>query len=107
VLTDRKPFKEISILLKETYPKYPVKLVFKQRIVPKFPLGITEGHEVQALFSKIAWQSNLYTNFDEFPIPFRCVASDIISGKPFVFRYGDLATAMRASMSVPALFRVH
>ena len=40
-------------------------------------------------------------NFDELFIPFRCVASDIISKKAVVLKDGNLATAVRASMSYP------
>ncbi len=39
--------------------------------------------------------------FDSLFIPFRCVASDIISKKPFIFKEGKLATAIRASMAYP------
>ncbi|MDF2438089.1 MAG: Patatin [Bacteroidota bacterium] len=40
-------------------------------------------------------------NFDSLFIPFRCVASDIELKKSVVFRKGDLAEAVRASMSYP------
>ena len=40
-------------------------------------------------------------NFDSLFIPFRCVASDIILKKPFIFKEGKLATAIRASMAYP------
>ena len=40
-------------------------------------------------------------DFDTLPIPFRACATDIEFGKSVVFRSGDLATVMRASMSVP------
>ncbi|MDG1475896.1 MAG: patatin-like phospholipase family protein [Vicingaceae bacterium] len=40
-------------------------------------------------------------NFDKLFIPFRCVASDIVAKKPYVFKEGKLATAVRASMSYP------
>lgn len=40
-------------------------------------------------------------NFDSLFIPFRCVASDVISKKEVVFDSGTLATAVRASMSYP------
>ena len=43
-------------------------------------------------------------NFDELPVPFRAIAADIITGKSVVISQGDLATAMRASMSIPGLF---
>lgn len=40
-------------------------------------------------------------NFDNLFIPFRCVASDIISKEEFIFKEGKLATAIRSSMSYP------
>jgi NTE family protein len=40
-------------------------------------------------------------NFDSLFIPFRCVASDIITKKPFILSEGDLSTAVRASMAYP------
>jgi NTE family protein len=38
------------------------------------------------------------------PIPFRAVATDIVTGEAVVLRSGELAGAMRASMSVPGAF---
>jgi len=43
-------------------------------------------------------------NFDSLFVPFRCVASDIENKKPLVFRNGDLAQAVRASMAFPFYF---
>lgn len=40
-------------------------------------------------------------NFDSLFVPFRCVASDVESKKSVIFRKGDLAEAVRASMSYP------
>jgi NTE family protein len=42
-------------------------------------------------------------DFDQLPIPFRAVATDVISGDMVVFRDGELSNAMRASMSVPGV----
>jgi NTE family protein len=42
--------------------------------------------------------------FDDLPIPFRAVATDIETGHKVVLDRGDLADAMRASMSVPGVF---
>jgi NTE family protein len=44
------------------------------------------------------------SDFDELPTPFRCVATDLISGDAVVLRQGSLAQAMRATMSIPAVF---
>ncbi len=43
-------------------------------------------------------------SFDDLPIPFRCVATDIGVVKPVVFSSGDLELAIRASMAVPGAF---
>lgn len=42
---------------------------------------------------------------EQLPMPFACVASDIVSGKPHVFREGDLAQAIRSSVSIPCFFK--
>ena len=42
--------------------------------------------------------------FDKLPIPFRAVATDMVTGKMVVLDKGDLATAMRASMAIPGAF---
>ena len=42
-----------------------------------------------------------FHRFDELPIPFRAVATDLVTGKAVVLAQGELASAMRASMSVP------
>jgi NTE family protein len=43
-------------------------------------------------------------DFDRLGIPYRAVASDIVTGKAVVLGSGDLPTAIRASMAVPAAF---
>jgi NTE family protein len=43
-------------------------------------------------------------SFDDLPIPFRCVSTEIVSGKPYVFQDGSLSDAMRATMSIPGVF---
>lgn len=44
-------------------------------------------------------------NIEDFPIPFRCVATDLLSGKLRVFKEGEAAIAVQASSSVPSVFR--
>lgn len=45
--------------------------------------------------------ANANNNFDSLFIPFRCIASDIISKKPVVLKKGSLPTAIRATMAYP------
>lgn len=44
-------------------------------------------------------------DFDQLPIPFRCVAYDVKAHKEVVLRSGRLAQAMRASMAIPGAFK--
>ena len=43
-----------------------------------------------------------FRKFDELPVQYRAVATDLVTGQPVVFSEGELAAVMRASMSVPA-----
>jgi NTE family protein len=53
-------------------------------------------------------QLNAYNNdnlsFDQLPIPFRCVATDLNSLSPVIFEKGSMAQAVRASISIPGIF---
>lgn len=44
-------------------------------------------------------------NFDRLMVPFLCVASDMAGRRPVVFREGSLSEAVRASMSIPVVFK--
>ena len=44
-------------------------------------------------------------DFDSLPIPYRCVATDIINTEEVILQRGNLARAMRASMSIPGAFK--
>lgn len=44
-------------------------------------------------------------NIEDFPIPFKCVATDLYSGKLHVFDRGEAATAIQASSTIPSVFK--
>jgi NTE family protein len=68
------------------------------------PNGFNPGHGVGLLLDRIASTDWGVTNFDDLPIPFHCVATDMMSGEGVVLRDGPLAQAVRASMAVPGVF---
>jgi NTE family protein len=68
------------------------------------PNGFNPGHGVGLLLDRIALPESGIASFDDLPIPFRCVATDILSGDRVVLHDGSLATAVRASMAVPGVF---
>lgn len=68
------------------------------------PNGFNPGQEVGLLLDRIALPEANVPNFDDFPIPFRCVATDMLDGSAVVLRNGPLAPAVRASMAIPGIF---
>ncbi|MBE0626186.1 MAG: patatin-like phospholipase family protein [Burkholderiales bacterium] len=66
----------------------------------KFPKGVVTGVQLESVLRRLA-KAKGYHRFDELPIPFRAVATDLLSGKAVIFSQGELANVMRASMSVP------
>ena len=68
------------------------------------PSGLIQGQKFQLLLEKLFLPVSETKDFSHLPIPFRAVATDIEDGKAVVLKSGELATAVRASMSVPAAF---
>ncbi len=68
------------------------------------PRGVIQGQKLQLFLRRLLLSTLRTEHFDELPIQFRSVATDIGSGRAVVFEDGDLAMAIRASMSVPAAF---
>ena len=68
------------------------------------PMGAVEGQHLNLLLHELVADVAHVRDFDQLPIPFRAVAADIATGEPVVLARGDLALAMRASMSIPAVF---
>ena len=68
------------------------------------PLGALSGRGLESLLRRYTLQARQVRDFDRLPIPFRAVATDMESGLPVVLREGDLALALRSSMSVPGVF---
>ncbi len=69
----------------------------------KAPTALNSGQQVELLISRITASSYALT-FDELPTPFRAVAVDLRTAKFIVLDHGSLATAMRATMSLPLIF---
>lgn len=70
----------------------------------QLPRGVIQGQKLLLLLRRLTLHTWRTPNFDALPIPFRAVATDIASGEQVLFKDGDLALAIRSSMSVPAAF---
>jgi NTE family protein len=67
---------------------------------PAFGSGFIAGDKVK----KFIHESLRGASFSDLKIPFSVVATDIVAGEPVIFREGDLAEAIRASVSIPFIF---
>ncbi|MBQ8691635.1 MAG: patatin-like phospholipase family protein [Synergistaceae bacterium] len=75
----------------------------KRRGGQEGPLGILTGDKLYRYFAELTRHVQT-DNFDELDISYAAIATDVKSGEKVVLRRGNLASAMRASMSIPALF---
>src|SRR5258708_5691115 len=68
------------------------------------PKGFIQGQKLQETLRQLTLPFSSSTDFDLLPTPFRAVATDLETGNAVVMEKGDLAIAMRASMSAPGVF---
>ncbi|HEU0154037.1 MAG TPA: patatin-like phospholipase family protein [Arenimonas sp.] len=71
----------------------------------KIAPGVLSGERALLLLEELTEPVATREDFDRLPIPFRAVATDLNSGQPVVLGSGNLALAMRASMSIPGIFK--
>lgn len=76
----------------------------KKNLLGSLPSGYIYGQNVSNLISSltIGYQDSL--DFKDLPIPFVCVATDLVSGKAKLWHSGQINTAMRSTMSIPGVF---
>lgn len=71
---------------------------------PTLPLGLIQGQKLELLLRSFTLPVAGVEDFDQLVYPFRAVAADLATTRAVVLAKGDLVKAMRASMSVPAIF---
>ncbi len=73
---------------------------------PVLPSALVSGQRLTTLLTQLVLNApyRVVRSFDDLRIPFRAVATDMVSGKRVVISRGDLAQAMRASSTVPVVF---
>ena len=103
-LRNELPYSARSFRRKEDKREYPNDLEFGLKSGVIFPGGFNSGHQVGLILDRIALPYSNLRSFDELPTPFRCVATDLVAGKAVVFDHGSLNEALRATMSLPAIF---
>jgi NTE family protein len=98
------PYQDLSFRRKEDARDIPnsIQVGLKNGATP--PPGLNSGHQVNLLIDRETLPYSSIPSFDDLPIPFRCVSTEIVSGQAYVFQNGSLSDAMRATMSIPGVF---
>lgn len=104
LLSDRIKRKSMSLLERERSEKYVVSFPFVKNPKDALAGGFIKGQNLSNLFTDLTLGYHDSIHFNKLPIPFACVAQNVVDGKQVVFHNGVLATAMRASMAIPGVF---
>lgn len=70
----------------------------------KFPKSVIIGQKLSLTLRRLLVQTEASQDFGKLPIPFRCVATNIIDTQQVVFSEGDLALSVLASAAIPGAF---
>ena len=76
----------------------------KDNILGSLPAGMVFGQNVNNIFSSMTVGYQDSTKFIDLPVPFACVATEMVSGRAKIFYEGKLNRALRSTMSIPGLF---
>lgn len=103
LLSNEVPLRRIHINEKDENRNMFVSLPI-QNMRPRLPKFVIEGQYLSEVLSDYFFCARNISDFHQLPIPFQCVAADIISGESVILKSGSLARAVRASMAIPAVF---
>ena len=78
--------------------------LLKHNLLGSLPSGYIYGQNVSNLISSltIGYQDSI--DFQTLPIPYACIATDMVSGKAKIWHSGKMNDAMRSTMSIPGVF---
>jgi len=97
-------YRDLIFRRKEDRRQFPTTIEFGLRDGFSLPSGLNAGQQIGFILDRAALPYARIENFDELPIPFRCVATELTQGRAEVFKDGPLHLALRSTMSIPAVF---
>ena len=74
------------------------------KLIDQLPSAYVNNSSLVNLFNDLCVGYQEDMDFNNMPIPFACVATDLVTGEEVVLRSGVMPTAMRASMAIPGVF---
>src|SRR5579863_5429892 len=102
ILSGSTPYEDLSYRRKEDQRANPNALILGLRGGLSLPGGLNAVHKIGLIIDHETLPYYDIASFDDLPIPFRCVATDLVTGKQVVFDKGSLPSALRATMSAIA-----
>ncbi len=103
ILSNKIPENKVIFLEKGHFSNSAISLPLTSRKVV-LPSGLINGQQAENMLSFFTWPAADINDFSKLPIPFLCVATDIINYKKVDLQTGYLPDAIRASFSVPSIF---
>lgn len=104
LISDNLPRASKTFYERDNSEKYALTLPFNNFSV-SLPSGISRGQNVFNLLTKLTLHVSDIDNFENLPIPFFCVATNIETGEPVILDKGNLSQAIAASGAFPSLFQ--
>jgi NTE family protein len=102
-MSDRIPENKIIFLEKKYFHNSLLSLPITRNAI-KIPSGLISGQQIESGLNHYFWPAALITDFSQLPIPFLCLATDVVTTRRVVFRNGYLPDAIRASIAIPTVF---
>lgn len=104
ILSGNISLSDVSVEEKSEFKRYLVNLDLKKG-KPKIDAALISDQNLREFLSLLTYPVYKVNDFDKLPIPYRAIATDLVNGKKVIINGGSLLVAMRASMSIPSIFK--
>ena len=104
IIGGQTPYEDLSFRRKEDARAVQNDLAIGFKRGVSLPSGLNAGHQIGLFIDRETLAYSSVKSFDDLPVPFRCVSTDLITGKAHVFDHGPIGLAMRSTMSLPGVF---
>lgn len=104
LLMDRQDRSRRSLVMKQKTEPYMLNVSFDKSPFEVIEGGLLKGNSVSYLISELTADRLKPMKYSDLPIPFACIATDILTNKEVVMKEGILAESLRSSMAIPGVF---
>ena len=104
IIGGKTPYEDLSYRRREDLRAFQNPIVVGLKHGLSLPAGLNAGQQISMLIDHETLPYSESESFNDLPVPFRCVATELVSGNEEVFSNGSLQLALRATMSIPGVF---